>query len=152
MTFAITVNNDQRVLELFHDVNAPQGAVPISNEDGETLRRATRFADWVYQNNTLTFDPEGEPFGVTQARLTATIQAHIDATARQRNYDSALSCVSYLNSTIPTFAAEAAAMLTWRDQCWVTAVQVLGEIMAEIRPIPTEAEAIALLPTITWPS
>lgn len=152
MTYAVTLDGNQRVQELFYANAAPQGAVPVTNEAAETLRTVSRFADWKYINGALVNDPITETMAQTQARLTALIQSHIDATARSRNYDSALSCVSYVNSTVPQFAAEAAAMVEWRDACWITAVTVLGQILANQIPVPTEAEAIAALPPMVWPA
>jgi hypothetical protein len=86
----------------------------------------------------------------TQATLSAAVQAHLDATARARSYDSALSCVSYIDSTVTTYRAEAAAMRDWRDAVWTRCYELLAEVQAGTRPIPTESELIALLPAIQW--
>jgi hypothetical protein len=86
-----------------------------------------------------------------QARLSAAIQAHLDAAARARSYDSALSCVSYIDSTVTTYRAEATAMRDWRDAVWLRCYELLAEVQAGTRPIPTESELIALLPAIVWP-
>ncbi|CAB4142758.1 hypothetical protein UFOVP435_19 [uncultured Caudovirales phage] len=85
-----------------------------------------------------------------QARLTATVQDFLDATARSRGYDSALSCVSYIDSTVASYRTEATAMRDWRDAVWVRCLQLLAEVKLGRRPIPTEVELVALLPTIQW--
>jgi hypothetical protein len=85
-----------------------------------------------------------------QERLTTAVQSHLDATARARGYDSALSCVTYLDSTVPAYKAEATAMKLWRDAVWVRCITLMGEVKAGQRPIPTESQLIALLPVIAW--
>jgi len=85
-----------------------------------------------------------------QARLSAAVQAHLDATARARSYDSALSCVSYIDSTVAAYRAEATTMRDWRDAVWLRCYELLAEVQAGTRPVPTESELIALLPVIQW--
>jgi len=85
-----------------------------------------------------------------QARLSAAVQAHLDATARARSYDSALSCVSYLDSTVAQYRAEATTMRDWRDAVWLRCYELLAEVQAGTRPVPTEAQLLALLPAIDW--
>jgi hypothetical protein len=98
----------------------------------------------------VTVDPI-KAFAAAQVRLSAAVQPHLDATARARSYDSALSCVSYIDSTVTTYQAEAAAMRDWRDAVWLRCYELLAEVQAGTRPIPTESELIALLPAIVWP-
>ena len=85
-----------------------------------------------------------------QTRLSAAVQAHLDATARARSYDSALSCVSYIDSTVAAYRAEATTMRDWRDAVWTRCYELLAEVQAGTRPVPTESELIALLPAIQW--
>lgn len=79
------------------------------------------------------------------------IQRHIDATARQRGYDSGVTCASYVGSTNATWAAEAAALIAGRDAFWAHAYTVLARVEAGERAQPTVAEFIAELPAIGWP-
>jgi hypothetical protein len=94
----------------------------------------------------ITPDPYIPP-QATQATLAAAVQGHLDATARAKGYDSALSCVTYINSTVPQYKAEATAMRDWRDAVWLRCYEVLAEVQAGTHPVPTEAELIALLPS-----
>lgn len=87
---------------------------------------------------------------IAQTRLSTAVQQHLDATARTRGYESALSCVSYIDSTVPQYRAEATAMRDWRDAVWIRCYELLFEVTIGTRPIPTESELIALLPTIDW--
>lgn len=79
------------------------------------------------------------------------IQAHVDATARARNYDSGITCASYVDSTHPVWAAEARAFVPWRDAVWTHAYTELAKVEAGEREQPTVAQIIDELPAINWP-
>lgn len=80
------------------------------------------------------------------------IQGHVDATAQARNYDSGITCASYVGSTNPAWAAEAAAFIAWRDAVWGYAYGELEKVQAGERPQPSIAEIVAELPAICWPA
>jgi len=42
--------------------------------------------------------------------------------------------------------------LTWRIAVWEYVEQVLADVEAETRTLPTVSELIAELPVMTWPS
>ena len=107
-------------------------------------RDYAEYLDWLAAGNVP--DPY-TPLQPTQATLAAAVQGHLDATARAKGYDSALSCVTYINSTVPQYKAEATAMRDWRDAVWLRCYEVLAEVQAGTHPVPTEAELIALLPS-----
>lgn len=86
----------------------------------------------------------------TRARLTAAIQRHLDATAQVRGYDGILSLCTYATSNHTRFATEGRAGVEWRDSVWGTGFQLLDEVLAGAREIPTEGELIGLLPEIQW--
>ncbi len=57
MNYAITIL-DGRVAELFRAEQAPEGAVPISEAEGDMLRRASRFGDYtVSAEGVIAHDP-----------------------------------------------------------------------------------------------
>jgi hypothetical protein len=76
------------------------------------------------------------------------VQALLDTTAQTKGYDSALTCVSYINSSNTTFATEANSMLHWRDAVWSQCYVLQAEWTANTpNPLPTLDSVIALLPT-----
>ena len=85
------------------------------------------------------------------AGLTRTIQAALDSFARTRGYDNMLSACTYATSTVPKFAAEGQYCVEARDTVWAAAYVILADVQAGLRAMPTEAEALAELPTLTWP-
>ena len=95
-----------------------------------------------------TFQPdEGEIIKTMQD----AIQAHMDSKARERNYDGILSLCTYATSTNPRFAAEGQAGVNWRDVCWAKGYEIMAEVQAGTREIPTVEELLAELPVFRWP-
>lgn len=84
-------------------------------------------------------------------QFRSAIQAHVDATARDRSYDSGNSLASYTSSTNPAWAAEATAFVAWRDAVWLYAYAELDKVLAGERPQPTVEAFLAELPGIVWP-
>jgi hypothetical protein len=82
------------------------------------------------------------------ADYSAAIQAHLDATARQRQYDGILSAITYRDDPNPVFAAEAEALFAWRSAVWTAATAMLAG-MGEGEP-PLVADVIGALPEFTW--
>lgn len=80
------------------------------------------------------------------------VQDHVDVTARERRYDNGISLASYVASGNPTWSAEAAAFVAWRDAVWLYAYAELDKVTAGTRPQPGVEEFIAELPVIEWPA
>lgn len=83
--------------------------------------------------------------------VRAAIDAHVEATAQARDYNSAATLAGYRDSTVPEWAAEAQAFIAWRDTIWQQVFEAFAEVEAGQRATPTPEEAIAELPSITWP-
>ncbi|AWC25444.1 hypothetical protein CO731_04941 [Aminobacter sp. MSH1] len=78
------------------------------------------------------------------------IVAMLDAMAQQRRYDNAVSISTYVNSTNPQWAAEAAAYVAWRDAVWVYAYAELMRVETGQRPQPSVIDFLAELPSMVW--
>lgn len=75
------------------------------------------------------------------------IQNYLDKKAKEYGYDSILSAVSYLNSTNPKYAVEAAGFLQWRDSVWGAAEALVIQLKQGVISAPTsEADLAARLP------
>lgn len=80
------------------------------------------------------------------------VDAHVEETARSKGYNSAAHLSGYATSTVPTWASEAAAFISWRDQFWLTAIEILRQVTAGEIEQPTIEDLIASLPVINWPA
>lgn len=95
-------------------------------------------------------EPEQDKISNRQ-QLFGMVQAILDEKAQNRGYDNIATACSYLNSTVPRFAAEAQSCLEWRDKVWVASHQLLSEIECGAIALPDKAELASLLPAIQWP-
>ena len=86
-----------------------------------------------------------------QTVYTRAIQSLIDQTAASRQYADGVALASYATSTVPAWAAEAAAFIAWRDSVWAYAYAQFAAVQSSQRPQPHVGEFLAELPTITWP-
>ena len=133
--------------------------VKITLDDGREMfagvEGATRLhaelREWLDAGGTI--DPIDPPSVESiLATLTNAIQQHMDAKARERNYDGILSLCTYATSTNPKFAAEGQAGVVWRDACWATAYSVMNEVLAGNREIPTVERLLSEMPEFSWPA
>ena len=85
--------------------------------------------------------------GIVQA-----VQQRLDDFAKTRNYDGILSACTYATSTIAKFKAEGQAAVDLRDATWATLYQIMDDVEAGKRPMPSGYSDIEpLLPVLTWP-
>lgn len=87
----------------------------------------------------------------TLATMRQAIQDHLDTKSKERLYDGILSLCTYATSTNPKFAAEGQAGVVWRDACWAKGYEIVAEVQAGTREIPTVDELLAELPVFVWP-
>lgn len=77
------------------------------------------------------------------------IQAHLDAAARRRGYDSIATAVSYAEEpAVPKFQEDGKAFRAWRSLVWAYAYQELAKVKAGEREIPTLDAFLAELPAL----
>lgn len=88
----------------------------------------------------------------TKRRLTAAVQAHLDAAARAAGYDSIFTAVTYADEpAVARFQTEGLAMRQWRSLVWGHCIEVMAAVEAGQRVVPTDAELIAELPVLELP-
>lgn len=110
----------------------------------------TRIASEAELNNVL------RPYGLAMPAPSIddykiAVQAHIDAVARAKDYDSGISLAGYKGSPVEAYAADADAFTTWRDPLWLTVFGILAEVQSGAISQPTIPELIAMLPASPWP-
>ena len=104
------------------------------------------YEEWLAAGNTPT-KVTSPTFEEILAAVTPGVQAWMDATAQQKGYDSVVSCATYATSSVPEFAADAAAIIAWRDQVWLAAYAWRDGLNGQLpEVIPTLDEVIAQLP------
>ncbi|UOA08314.1 hypothetical protein [Methylobacter sp. S3L5C] len=83
--------------------------------------------------------------------ITEATQKRLDDFAKTRNYDSILSACTYATSTVAQFAAEGQYCTGVRDTTWATLYQILADVEAGNRPVPTSyADIESELPNLAW--
>lgn len=80
-------------------------------------------------------------------------QERLDTFARTRNYDGILSATTYADSLVQKFRNEGQYCLAQRDATWAKLYDMLAEVEAGTRPIPSGYQDIEPeLPALTWPA
>lgn len=108
------------------------------------------YNDWLKAGNK-PLPAETESPESAAKRLEAAVQTHLDSKAVSYGYDSAERCIGYINSTNPTWKAEAMAMNQWRDDVWAHCAQVQQDVASSKRKMPSDEELISELPPLTMP-
>ena len=81
--------------------------------------------------------------------LTKALEDFYDLKAKERRYDSRYTC-SLRAGYVGPFQAEGIAFATWMDSCNAYAYQVMSDVLAGDRDVPSAEELIAALPTLAW--
>ena len=110
-----------------------------------------RYLEWLAEGNTpLPADPP-TPEQI-MAECVERTQKRLDDFARTRNYDGIMSACTYATSTVPKFKAEGQYAVEARDATWAALYQLLAEVQAGNRPMPSDyADIEPLLPVLEWP-
>ena len=101
--------------------------------------------NWYLQGYAPKYEPTPEEI---QKQLTEAVQNVLDSKAQELNYDNCLSVCSYIDTGVARFDAEGKAFRTWRSAVWAKGYEILAQVQAGQRAIPTEAELIAELPKL----
>jgi hypothetical protein len=117
------------------------GLVEVTNEN----------IGWVW--NGSSFAPAPIPPEQIQDEIVASTQQRLDSFAKTRNYDSILSACTYATDTNAKFASEGQYCVEARSATWTKLLEMLAEVEAETRPMPTGyADIEGELPVLAWPT
>lgn len=87
-----------------------------------------------------------------EASITGAIQKRLDDFAKTRGYDGILSACTYVTSAVPKFAGEGAYCVQSRDATWAKGYEIMAQVQAGTRPMPSGfADIEAELPALVWP-
>lgn len=123
-------------------------------EDGTIIKNALECSEEIFNSYVQPFIAQFKVYipSETEIRkqITDAVQLYMDDTVSKKGYDNILSACSYSNSTDEIFRTEGQACLKWRDDVWRKCYDILAEVLAGNRAIPTEKEVIAELPKLVW--
>lgn len=86
------------------------------------------------------------------AAFDAALEAHYEATAKQRRYTNKVTCAMRAGYPGP-FQAEGLAFGQWMDNSYAAAYVILAEVQAGERKPPATVKAlIDELPSMVWPA
>lgn len=85
------------------------------------------------------------------SNLVEATQRRLDNFAKIKNYDSILSLCTYATSSNEIFKKEGQYGVEMRDATWLKLYEILGEVEAGIRELPTDfAQIENELPILSW--
>lgn len=103
--------------------------------DGELKYKVVKFSDEIVRE-------------IVQKQLTDAVQRVLDNKAQELLYDNCLSVCSYIETGVQKFDDEGKAFRAWRSAVWAKGYEILAQVQAGQREIPTEEELIAELPEL----
>ena len=135
----------------------------LYKNNADDMARYTDIAIVCNEAGNLTIEDKGDYYEVVelpvhvetaeeiQKRLTDGVQNWMDNIVQERNYDNVHTCVgTYLYSPIEKFRLEAEAVRDWVSYVWAKCYEMLAQVEAGERDIPTLEEVIAELPVLVW--
>jgi len=138
-----------------HGDNIPSDAVEITTEEYAALLAGQSAGQIIVADAdgkpVLQDPPPPAPEQIITA-YTAAVQAHLDAFAQTRNYDGILSAATYATSAVPKFQAEGQYAVEARDATWAMCYAILADVQGGQRAMPSQAELLAELPALVWPT
>lgn len=79
---------------------------------------------------------------------TDLIQRILDVEAQKLGYDNCNSVCTYVDTGVQKFDDEGVAFRKWRSAVWAKGYELLAEVQAGTRPVPSEEELVELLPKL----
>ena len=138
-----------------HGDNIPADAVEITEAEHAALIEGQSLGKRIVADASgrpILQDPPPPTTEQIMAEYVERTQKRLDDFARTRNYDGIMSACTYAASTVPKFRQEGQYCVTARDATWATLYQLLDEVKAGTRPVPSGfADIEPLLPVLEWP-
>ena len=119
----------------------------ITADEQNMLTKWDECLAWLKNNTPEPEFTEAELMVGTKRALTSAVQNHLDSAAKAKGYDNILSACSYAYSA-SAFGDEGRAFVIWRDAVWAYCYQVLADVEAGGRTIPTPEELTTELPNL----
>lgn len=86
-----------------------------------------------------------------RAYFLQAAQDHLDVVSHEKGFDSALTCISYINSKNSIRRNYAQLMNNYRDDVWEYCEMVMDDVNNGRRDIPASAEEfVNELPKLNW--
>lgn len=104
---------------------------------------------WRYIDGVL-LPPEPPTQKELLEEYIVAIEQLLDSTAVSRQYDSAISIISYAGSGVLPWKEEANVFIAWRDSVYQSAIKILDEVKKGL-PAPTIQQMLDVFPKIAWP-
>lgn len=146
--------------ELFHVVELTLTPEPVYDRITQScVRDGGECMDGQWRTKWLVSDLPPEQVAINQASAqaaliasyTAALDAHIDAVAQADRWDSRITCA--LRASYPNpWQVKGIAFGTWMDTCYALAYQIMADVQAQTRTLPTIDEFIAEMPVMEWPA
>lgn len=132
-----------------HILRQSDGALIPIDESNADYRS---FLSWRDVPGNTPAQPAGPTLGERAAALLRAVDAHLNAAAQAKGYDSILSAA--LRAALPQspFHAEGVAFGNWMDATYAKCYDVLAKVQADEIDEPTQEELIAMLPVLVLPA
>lgn len=111
--------------------------------NGEEVEASLQIEEQVNALQTLSLD--------NKELWMQEIQLFIDQKAQEKEYKDALSCISYVGSSVLIWHEEASTFKEWRDLVYAYTYDYLGGVESGIIPTPTFEDFFKNMPVLRWP-
>lgn len=138
-----------------HGDNVPKDAVEITQERHQELLQGQREGKIIAadkRGNPVLKNPPPPSTEQVVVGLQGAVQALLDSTAQAAGYDDIRSAVTYADEpAVPKFQKEGQAFRAWRSLAWAKCSEVLAEVKAGTRPMPSVEALLSELPVFELP-
>lgn len=83
-----------------------------------------------------------------EGEFSASIQNLLDTKAQEKGYDSIFTVCTYENDPNPIFASDATSFKNWRSAVWSYYINVMADVQAGKRAMPSAQDLILELPVL----